>query len=281
MAFIRKIDLLRHQQGSLEARLQVAKQAVRQALGEDATVLATHDTYALARSADGQVQTVQYQLQEGQASGVTVVASDVPVLTGMALDRAVADDLPGVVTAMLEGQAMDRTRMRDLARMARTGAAYWMADALAMTESVGQGAAWWAYFAPQALQVRERLHGTIKQIEAPVPTTRFARLADARLGEYAQELRECVGTLRAVARGVFDTLKADVSYHDETVKAVHESLRQEMDGLNHALAWVEQMEWTGKLPDVAIAHDRIAARLRDGLVVRAHLRSMTKDEGNE
>lgn len=266
MAFVRKADVERHRAGSLEARVAAVAAAVRAQLGEGAEVIATHADYALVRVPEG-VRRVEYQLAEGAGSvGLGAVAeADVPVLAGLDLDAAAADALREAV-----GGNWDRTRVRDLARMLRRDAAYWVPDAVAAC--VAEEAPWRGWFEPQGAVVRERLHGQIRDLEAPVPRTRYARLAPEALAAAEAELRESVGVLRQVARGMFDALSTDVAYQEAELEAVHQSLRAEAEAVDRGLAWVERMAWAGAVPVVATAHDRIAARLRDGLVVQAHLR---------
>jgi hypothetical protein len=200
----------------------------------------------------------------------------VPVLEGVGLDAAARDDLRAAAAAMADGQAMGRTRVRDLARMLRGDVPYWVPDALAAC--VREDAPWAGWLLPQAAAVRERLHGSIREIEAPVPRTRYAKLADSTLDGCRDELRESLAALRSVARTLFDDLTPDVAYQDAELVAVHQSLREDAAALERGLAWVERMDWAGAVPAVATAHDRIAARLRDGLVVVAHLRAQQRSE---
>jgi len=276
MSFIRETDLGKHRIGSLEQRLTTVRTAVQQAMGEGTIVLSTHDTYAIARATDGTIKRVSYQLQEGQTSDLAVTeAEDVPILAGLDLDRAAMVDLRETVQTMLDGTPIERTRVRDLAHMARKNRSYWVEEALAEAEVADSP--WWNYYAPQAPIIREQLHGSIREIEGPVPRARFGKLAAGRLPEFESEMRACLKQIQGVAKGLFDALAPGMAYHKETVSAVHQSLRSEAQGIAEALAWVSQMDWAGKLPAVATAHDRLAARLRDGLVVRAHLDALTKE----
>lgn len=283
MPFVRKADIDQHWAGSLEQRMEIAAKAVRDAVGDGAKVLATHESYALAQAQDGTVQRVTYQLQEGQAEDVAAaVAEDVPCLDGLGLDRVAAHDLRGAVSEMLKGSVLDRTRVRDLARMVKGDVPYWIDEAVDRLDKAGSGAEWWEYYAPQEPEIREGLHGSIRELESPVPKTRFSKLAEKKLPEVATELRECVGQLKTVAGGLFDDLATDVAYHTEDLATRHKSLRMEAQGIRDALAWIEQMEWNEEhLPVVATAHDRIAARLRNGVIMSAHLRAMTREEDND
>jgi hypothetical protein len=277
MGFVRKSDLERHAVGSLEARVQMVEAAVRAELGADARVLATHADHAIVQTLTG-VKRLNFQLEE-DASAVAkleVVDTDVPVLEGRALDHAAGKDLREVAAALGRGEGVPRTRVRDLARMLRREVPYWVPDALAAC--VAEDAPWAAWYAPQGAGVRERLHGQIRELEAPVPRTRYGKLGPESLAACESELRESVAALRAVARGLFDGLTSDVAYQEAELVAVHQSLRAEALALDAGLAWVEEMDWAGAVPEVATAHDRIAARLRDGLVVQAHLRAQTRSE---
>jgi hypothetical protein len=271
MAFVRKADLDRHAEGSLEARLA----AVRAAAAElQVTVLAVHEDYALVRAVDGAVKRMRYALAESRASGAVLEEADVPVLEGHGLDSAAGTDLREAAAALARGEAVGRTRVRDLARMLRREVPYWVPDALAAC--IREDAPWAGWYAPQGAAVRERLHGSIRDIEAPVPRTRYAKVAEGTLAGCEAELRESIAAIRGVARTMFDDLTLGVSYQEAELAAVHSSLREEARALDEGLAWVEKMDWTGKVPEVATAHDRIAARLRDGLVVQAHLRAQTR-----
>jgi hypothetical protein len=270
MGFVRRADIERHRAGCFEARVAAVAAAVREHLGAGATVLATHADHAVVRVGDA-VKRVAYGLDEasGAVAHVVVEDADVPVLAGYALDCAVQGELREAVATLVAGGAVDRTRVRDLARMARRDGTYWIEEAAAACEPAS--APWWGWYEPQAALVRERLHGRIREIEAAVPSQRYAKLGEGRLPEYAAELRASVGQLRAVAGGLFDGLAADVTYQGEGLAAVHQSLRDEAGTLSTGLAWLESMVWAGKEGVVAATHDRIAARLRDALVVHAHL----------
>ncbi len=272
MGFVRKSDLDRYEAGSLEARVQMVEAVVRAELGADARVLATHADHAIVQTPTG-VKRINFRLSE-DASILTkpeVVDADVPVLEGRALDGAAGADLREAAAVLARGEAVPRTRVRDLARMLRREVPYWVPDALAAC--IREDAPWAGWFAPQGAAVREGLHGQIRDIEAPVPRTRYAKLADSTLAGCEAELRESMAAIRSVARTMFDGLTPDMAYQDAGLAAVHQSLREEARALDEGLAWVEQMDWAGKVPAVATAHDQIAARLRDGLVVQAHLRA--------
>jgi hypothetical protein len=279
MKYARTVDLNRHRQGSLEARLAAAQQLVRDHLGEDTEMVATHETYAIARTADGRVHEVRYQLTEGQDPEVLITeAADVPVLEGLALDRAAADDLRSVTESLLAGEAIGRDRWHDLARMARKDVTYWVGEALTELEESWGESAWWAYYAPQEPTIRKALHGSIREIESPVPQPRFGKFSEAKVEGYSTELRECLTQLQGVARGLFDDLSAPAVCYGEAMDAIHRSLRQEARDIAETLAWVERMNWTGHFSDVATAHDRLAARLKNALVMQAHLKRATGEQ---
>ena len=269
MGFVRQADVERHRSGCFEARVAAVAAAARQGLGAGAVVIATHADHAIVRAGEA-VKRMAYTMDEGHAPAAVVVEdADVPVLAGFALDRAAQGALREGVAALLGGQGLDRTRVRDLARMARRDGAYWVEEAAAACEQAA--APWRGWYDPQAAAVRERLHGHIRDLEAAVPSQRFGKLAEGKLPEYAAELRASVAALREVARGVFDGLNVTVAYQEAELAAVHRSLQDEAGTMDRGLAWLEQMEWAGKEAAVAAAHDRIAARLRDALVVQAHL----------
>jgi hypothetical protein len=274
MGFVRQADLERHRAGSMEARLAAVGAA---AAGLKAAVLAVHEDYALVRAEDGAVRRMRYALAEGCAvTDVVLEEADVPVLEGRGLDKAAGGDLRAAAAALMQGEPMGRTRVRDLARMLRREVPYWVPEAVAAC--VREDAPWAAWYGPQGAGVRERLHGQIREIEAPVPRTRYAKLADSTLAGCEAELRESVGVLRGVARTMVDDLTQDVAYQETELTAVHQSLREDARTLDEGLAWVAELDWTGAVPMVATAHDRIAVRLRDGLVVQAHLRAQTRSE---
>lgn len=279
MGFIRQADVDRHQRGSLETRVGMIEAVARAELGVDAVVLATHANHAIVRTPTG-VKRLNYQLSE-DASICTkpeVVDADVPVLEGMELDAAAGTDLRATAASMAAGEKVERTRVRDLARMVKREVPYWVPDALAAC--VQEDAPWVAWYEPQGAAVRERLHGNIRDIEAPVPRTRYGKVPESTLADCLGELRESITAIRKVARTMFDDLTPDMAYQEAELVAVHQSLRAEAESLDRGLAWVEQMDWTGAVPVVATAHDRIAARLRDGLVVKAHLHAQqTRSEG--
>ena len=280
MGFVRQADVERHQGGSLEARVQMIEAMARAELGADAVVLATHVDHAIVSTSKG-VKRLNYQLSE-DASIVTkpeVVDADVPVLEGMELDVAAGTDLRAMAASMAAGETVGRTRVRDLARMVRRDVAYWVPDALAAC--VQEDAPWVAWYEPQGAIVREKMHGSIRDIEAPVPRTRYAKLPESTLDGCMAELRESIATIRKVACTMFDDLTQPTVYQDAELEAVHSSLRVEAESLDRGLAWVEKMDWAGSVPAVATAHDLIAARLRDGLVVQAHLRAQQKQTRSE
>jgi hypothetical protein len=270
MGFVRQADVERHQGGSLEARVQMIESVARAELGADAVVLATHADHAIVQTPTG-VKRLNYQLSE-DASIVArpeVVDADVPMLEGMDLDVAAGSDLRAMTAAMATGEKVERTRVRDLARMVKREVAYWVPDALAAC--VQEDAPWMGWYEPQGAVVREKMHGSIRDIEAPVPRTRYAKLPESTLAGCMAELRESIAAIRKVACTMFDDLTPDVAYQEAELVAVHRSLRAEAESLDRGLAWVEKMDWAGSVPAVATAHDLIAARLRDGLVVQAHL----------
>lgn len=276
MAFVRKADIERHRAGCLEARVAAVAAAVQQ-VGAGAEVIATHVDHAIVRVGD-EVKRVTYTMDEasGAPAGVAVEAADVPVLAGHDLDRAVQGDLREAVASMVAGQPVERTRVRDLARMARRDGAYWLGEAVAACRV--PEAPWRGWYEPQAAVVREALHGRIREIEAAVPRQRYAKLPEGRVAEYAAELRESLAALRSVARGLFDALTPDVAYQEAGLAAVHQSLRVEAGTIDRGLAWLERLEWAGREATVAAAHDQIAAGLRDALVVREHLATRRSTE---
>lgn len=276
MRYVRRGDLARHRQGSLEARLATVRTAVAEALGAEAQVLATHEDYALVRGSDGYLQQVRYQLTEDGAQEVVIAeAADVPVLEGYGLDRAVADDLRTLTEALLAGENLGRDQWQDLARMTRGDVTYWVTEALDQLAEAQAHTAWMEYFSPQEPQIRKALHGHVREIEAPVPQLRFGRFAASKVEEYVGELRECLVQLQSVAGELFDGLGAAAVYNEEAMEAIHQSLRADAGDIAKALAQVEHMDWTGHLMDVAQAHDRLAGRLKDALIMQAHLKSAT------
>ena len=274
MPYIRGADVDRYYQRSLEGRAERIQAAiVEHVRGErpeaELTFLATGDGEALALDETGRVLRAEFGMDGGVPVGIAVAeATDVRVVAEADVPAYVREGLAAVV----EGGPDARTRVRELMQLVRSDEAYWLSDLLGQLEEASEEG-WYHLYEANADRIRTTLHGSIREIEAAVPRTRFAKIAQRALPEFVEELRESFGTIRDAVQQVVDGGAGMVfDGDDEFDGAIHESLMVEAQATVGLLSKVERLLRADDMGRAVVAHDRVAERARNMRVAAAYVR---------
>ncbi|MFA4971371.1 MAG: hypothetical protein WC683_02075 [bacterium] len=279
--FVRAEDLAQWTVGSLEEMLERAEASIRAAVGVGVDVIATQvdPKTMLPRCL---FQTPDGALHEAHAHGdqVDVRPSAIPVFEEAQLPGLVREELRALVAGMMQGTAPERTRVRAVAGLLRPGEPYTLGAALRLAEAAMDATDdqhWWALYEANQERIRTKMWGSIRELEAAVPHTAYAKLPRSRLPEFDGELRESVGLLAGVCGGIVDEIR-DLVFdggrdddEDRTNGAIRESLLVEAQTLYGVLAKVDQLWTTEDIERMAEAHDQWAGRARVMKIVAAYL----------
>lgn len=278
--YVRGEDLERWTAGSLEASIERVERALAGHAGVAVEVLATREDGALYRTPEGALHEAAFTQGSTGVEGITSKPSSVPVHEAAALPRLVADELRALTAAMVRGEAPERTRVRSLAGLLRADEVYTLGQVLARVDEAcaGTGAAHWRtlYEANQE-RIRTAMWGQIRELEARVPKTSYARLPLARLPEFEAELRESLGLVGGLLCEMVDGIQPLVfDKDDEFLGAIRESLIAEAQTLRGLLAKAGQLMRAEDLERAAVAHDGLCGRARVMEVVSAYLKGRAK-----
>jgi hypothetical protein len=283
--YVKSQDIQKWCDGSMEDRMDVVAEAIKGAVGTAVDLLATRDDCALFRDPSGRIAEAVFTMQKGAVEGVEIRRDPVPMYEAAQLPRLVADELRGLTEGLLQGQPMTRTQVRVLAGLLRADEDYWLGDVVARMDQamLAEDADHWhtAYQANQE-KIRTAMWGSIRELEARLPKTAYAKLPRARLPEFTEELRESVGIVSTRLREIVDEISGLVfDEQDGFYGAIRKSLIAEAQLLCGLIARAEQLMRAEDLDRMAAAHDRLCGRAKTMEVVAAYLTGRSKKGAEE
>ena len=278
--YVRGEDLERWMQGSLEANIDRVERALAEHAGVAVEVLATREDGALYRTPEGALHEAAFTQGPTGIEGVTSKPSAIPVFGAEAAPVLAAAELRAITAGMLEGQAPERTRVRNLTGVLRAGEPYTMGAVIGAVEeamSVAGEQHWYALYEANQERIRTAMWGQIRELEARVPSTAYGRLPRTRLVEFEPELRESLGLLAGVCNQIVDTIRPlEFDRDHEFLGAIRESLIAEAERLHGLLARAGQLMRAEDMDRAAVAHDRWCGRAKTMEVVAAYLTGRSK-----
>jgi hypothetical protein len=285
--YVKSQDLEKWCAGSLEDRIDRVEAAIARTVGSPVEVVATREDCALFRDRTGRIVEAVFAVRDGRVEDVEVRNDPVPVYEDVRLPQLVADELRDVTSGLLHGDPMTRTRVRALALLLRQDEDYWLSDvlsrlneALQVDESVPGH--WHTAYQANQERIRTSLWGSIRDLEARIPKTAYARLPSGRLPEFADELRESLGIVSTRLKEIVDGISRVVFDGDDGLYgAIRESLIAEAQLLRGLLAKAEQLMRADDLHRMAEAHDRLCGRAKTMEVVAAYLTGRPKKGAEE
>lgn len=278
-------DLKKWLDGSIEERIGQVAEAISRAVGAEVEMIATKDDCALFRDPSGRLAEAVFVSQGGMIENVEIRVDPVPVYEEAQLPRLVADELRDIAGGLLHGEPMTRTRVRVLAGLLRAEEDYWFSDVIAHMDRamLAEDADHWhtAYQANQE-KIRTAMWGSIRELEARIPKTAYAKIPSGRLPEFTAELRESTGIVATRLSEIVDGISGLVfDEEDGFYGAIRESLIAEAQLLRGLLAKAEQLMRAEDLDRMAAAHDRLCGRARTMEVVAAYLKGRSKKGAEE
>ena len=124
-------------------------------------------------------------------------------------------------------------------------------------------------------RIKTSLYGRIREMEGSVPRTRYARLPSGRLHEFGKEVKESMAILKDRYADVAESCHGLTFGDNEFLSAVCESLIVEAQAAVGLLGKAEKLARQDDLPMVARAHDKLADRAKNMVLVSEYLRIKT------
>lgn len=271
--------------GSLEHKALLIRDAIVEHFGESrVSVLATHSNHALVMDGVGQMLEVSYNLKKGKVENIEAKPTDVvPIIADEDLPAHVAGELRSMAESAMRGEKISRTQVREVAQLLDKDEDYWLSDVIEKTENVATKSEWFKMYEANQEQIRTSLYGRIREIEKPIPSTKFAKIAPSKLGNFEEELKEAVGVLCKFAHQLVDECSKMVfdQKRDEFFSAICESLNVEAQAVASLLGKAEKLMRTEDMERMAVAHDRLAERAKVMAVVAEYIKNRTQPDDNE
>jgi hypothetical protein len=278
-------DLQKWLSGSIEDRLHVVAEAITRSVGDGVELIATQDDCALFRDRDGRIAEAVFTMKDGAVDVVEIRRDPVPMYEEAQLPRLVSEELREITSDLLNGNPMTRTRVRALAGLLRADEDYWLGDVIARMDSVmlsEDEANWHTAYQANQEKIRTAMWGSIRELEARIPKTAYAKLPPGRLPEFANELGESLGIVSTRWKEIVDGISGLVFDNDnEFYGAIRESLIAEAQILGGLLAKAEQLMRAEDIDRMAVAHDRLCGRAKTMEVVAAYLTGRSKKGAEE
>jgi hypothetical protein len=283
--YVRGEDLEKWMRGSFEQQMDVVEAAIERAVGVRVQMIATRGDGALFMTPDGKLQEARYVFIGDSMSEVIVNPSPVPAYEETALPRLVGDELRELTAAMVRGEAPERTRVRSLTGLLRADEVYTLGQVLARVDEACAGTGethWHTLYEANQEKIRTAMWGQIRELEARVPKTAYAKLPRARLPEFDAELRESMAIMAGLLHEMVDGISPLVfDRDDEFLGAIRDSLIAEAQTLRGLLAKAGQLIRAEDLERAAVAHDRWCGRARTMEVVSAYLKGRANKGAEE
>lgn len=279
--YVRGEDLAKWMGDSMEARITLVEMAVTAKVGVAVDLLATREDGALFRTPDGKLHEATFAFVNGVVGDVTVQPSTIPVHEAAALPRLVSDELRALTADLMDGKPIERTRVRSLANLVDANEVYWPSQVIAKVNEACEAKGdthWFKLYEANQEKIRTAMWGQIRDLEARVPKTAYAKLPKTRLTEFEPELRESMGLLAKVMEEIIDVIRPLVfDKDDEFYGAIRESLLAEAQTLHGLLAKAGELWMRAEdLERVAVAHDGLCGRAKTMEVVSAYIAGRTK-----
>lgn len=270
-SYVRAADLRPYTSGSLEEQQERVQAAIEAEVGP-VELIATQADRALVRTREGALREATFKIADGAVTDVQVRDARVPQHGPELVPSLVAEELRALVGAMLRGEAVERTQVRACARMLAADEDYWIGDVLRKMEEAESPA-----LTEQEAKIRESMWGQVRELEARIPKTAYAKIPAARLPEFESELRESWKLVGEALCEIIDGASPLV-FSEEEMGAIQESLIvevQALQGLHRKAGWLMRTEDLGR---AAVAHDRLCGRARTMVVMAAYLKGRQQKE---
>jgi hypothetical protein len=283
--YARSQDLQKWLVGSSEELLDRVTEAVAHAVGFDVELIATKSDCALFRDQSGRLSEAVFTMRDGVVEDVEIRRDPVPVYEEAQLPRLVSDELRDITAGLLHGKPVTRTQVRALAGILHADEDYWLGDVLARMDQaiLAEDADHWhtAYQANHE-KIRTAMWGSIRELEARIPKTAYAKLPAGRLSEFSGELDESLGIVSNRLMEIVDGISSLVFDNDNGFYgAIRESLIAEAQLIHGLLAKAVKLMRAEDLERMAVAHDRLCGRAKTMEVVAAYLMGRSKKGAEE
>lgn len=243
--------------------------AIYAALGKvvpGAEVIASGPTRALVATAGGLQEATYRVSRDGAVSGLALGPTAVRAYGAGERPARAAADLRWAAAALLAGEALPAGALAEVAAAVRPGEAYWMGDVLDGMDAVLEAADPPAHVVRGA-EIRAALWGQVREIEAAVPATRWARAA--RVAEQADAVAASWRALGASLGTILDSVEA-LPFPEGETAVLRDGVVVEARALRAGCEQAAQLGAPEAPWDrVAQAHDRVAGRARTLAVVAA------------
>lgn len=284
MPFVQGSALDKVCEGSMENRLNEIHAAIGDFLGESpVNIVATHEKHALVFNEDGCLLKVTFgNDKEGRVVVASAKPTDVvPVIEDDGVPGHVAKELSGMVRTMMEGNEVSRNQFREVASLLKRDEDYWLSDVLEKIEESSNGE-WRKMYESNEERIRTSLYGSIREIEAVVPKTRYASFGVEKLENFSEELNDSISELNKVVKVIVDECSKMVFHEeDDFSKVVCKSLLVDAQGLSNLLGKAAKLMNPGDMVRMAEAHDNVADRVKVMRVVSRYMSTKAQSTKNE
>lgn len=271
--------------GSLEHQALVVKGAIEEHFGDSPVrVLATLPSHAYAVDGDGQMLKVTYKVENEKVSNIKAKPTkDIPVIEDEDIPCFVADSLRALAEATVSGKPVSRTQVREVMQLLDKDETYWVSDVLDKINEASGESEWFNMYEANQEKIRTTMHGSIRNIESPFPSTKFFKISPSKLFKFEGELREALTLVSGLVTDIVDECTNMVfdQERDEFFRAICESLKVEAQAIGGLLGKAEKLMRTEDVGRMAEAHDRLAERAKTMAVVAAYLKNRSQHNDDE
>lgn len=260
--------------GSFEHKALTVKEFLEKHVGKEINVLSVHQDYSVFADQSGAFHEATYKFDGEKLENIEIKPTNkIPVIQDADVPVFVSESLRAIASDMSAGNDPLRTQVREVMQLLRNDEEYWIGDIITKLEESANDSEWYRMYDANKEQIRTSMYGSIREIEARVPKTRYVKIPKSKLPEFEKELRESVSVIRAILEKVVDeTQKMVFSKEDGFYGAIQKSLTVEAQALQGLLGKAEKLMRKEDVFRIAMAHDRLAERSRIMSIVTEHLK---------
>jgi hypothetical protein len=283
MAYIQGSAIEKVRIGSIEHKLGDIHDFIQEKYKDALRIIATFDDHVLAFNGEGKLRNISFLIDEDGKMRINEdkASRSIPIIKEEEIPSHVSKELKSIAKSMMNGDDVLRTRVRELVPFINDKDMIWFSDIMNGIKESTKPNEWSKMYEANVERIKTRLYGRIRDIEGGVPKTRYSRLPEERIYEFAKEVNESMSILLDRYKIIIEGCK-DLSFCDNKfLGAVCESLIVEAQAAVSLLGKAEKLSRHEDLPLVAKAHDKLADRARTMVLLSEYLKLKAKPNNKE